>query len=113
MSVVERIERLRSTLEAAGLDGLVVSNPENRRYLSGFTGHDGGLDSAGTLLVGTRDTVLVTDGRYAEQATHECPGLRVVQRQAALAPILAEQLRELGIRRVGFEATHLTVAQRE
>lgn len=111
MSMPHRVERLRATLAASGLDALIVTNPENRRYLSGFTGHDGGLDSAGTLLVGTGESVLVTDGRYTEQATAECPGLRVVVRQAAREPLLADLLRELGYRRAGYEATHLRVAQ--
>ena len=91
----------------------MVTNPENRRYLTGFTGHDGGADSAGTLLVGLRDAVLVTDGRYIEQAASECPGLRIVKREAALQPLLVDAARELSLRRVGIEATHLTVALRD
>ena len=40
----------------------VVSSSENIRYLSGFTG------SAGVLICRQDDSVLVTDGRYTEQA---------------------------------------------
>jgi Xaa-Pro aminopeptidase len=90
-----------------------VTDPENRRYLSGFTGHDDGADSAGTLMVGLRDMVLVTDGRYPGQAAIECPGLRVVLREAATAPLATASARDFGARRLGFEATHLTVALRD
>ncbi|HEY7833764.1 MAG TPA: Xaa-Pro peptidase family protein [Ktedonobacterales bacterium] len=113
MSAHDRTERLRAGLRQQQLDGLMVTTPENRRYLTGFTGHDGGTDSAGTLLVGLGDATLITDGRYTEQAAHECPGVRVVKREGALQPVLVEAARALGLRRVGFEATHLTVALRD
>lgn len=110
MSFRERTERLRATLRQQHLDGLMVTTPENRRYLTGFTGHDGGTDSAGTLLVSLSDATLITDGRYTEQAATECPGLHAVKREGALQPALVEAIRELGLYRLGFEAAHLTVA---
>jgi Xaa-Pro aminopeptidase len=113
MSVAQRIERLRGRLRHEALDGLLVTNPENRRYLSGFTGHDDRADSAGTLLVGPHDVALITDGRYAEQAGKESPGVRAIVRLEALPPVAVEAARELGIRRLGFEAAHLTVALRD
>lgn len=105
-----RVGRLREQLAKQSLDSVLVTNPENRRYLSGFTGHDSGSDSAGALIVSERDIVLITDGRYTEQAANECPGLRVVRREGGFAPVAAKLLVELGARRTGFEATHVTVA---
>jgi Xaa-Pro aminopeptidase len=113
MRVQDRVETLRAKLGAAGLDGLLVSNPENRRYLSDFTGRDDRADSAGVLVVGAREAVLITDGRYTEQAASECPGLPVITRVGPLAPVAAELADELALRRLGYEATHLTVAQRD
>src|SRR5215469_15243851 len=108
-----RVERVRSALRGRKLDGLLVTNPENRRYLSGFSGHDSGADSAGQLVVTDSDVALITDGRYIEQAAHECPGLRVIHRQAELPPLAVQTLVELGARRVGVEAEHLTLSQWE
>jgi len=105
-----RVQRLRQTLAEGGLDALVVTNPENRRYLSGFTGHDSGTDSAGALVITSDDAVLITDGRYIEQAEHEVAGLRIKKREATLAPLLAELLTVSQATSTGFEATHLTVA---
>jgi Xaa-Pro aminopeptidase len=113
LSLTGRVERLRAALRDSNLDAFLVSNPENRRYLSGFTGHDSGADSAGTLLVTLTEIALLTDGRYTEQATNECPGLRLIKRDGEFAPLAAATLIELGARRVGFEATHVTVALRE
>ncbi|HCH09794.1 MAG TPA: hypothetical protein DEW32_11420, partial [Dehalococcoidia bacterium] len=56
-----RIENLRLQLSDHDIDGMFISMPENRRYLSGFTG------SAGYLLISAFDAVLVTDFRYVEQ----------------------------------------------
>ena len=39
----ERLRNLRRTLEAENLEAIIVTQPENRRYLSGFTGTDGVL----------------------------------------------------------------------
>lgn len=105
-----RVERLREQLANQTLDTLLVTNPENRRYLSGFTGADSGADSAGALIVSAHDIVLITDGRYTEQAANECPGLRVVKREGEFAPVVAKLLFELGARRTGIEAAHATVA---
>ena len=41
-----RLERLRTKLSESDLDAFFVSSPENRRYLSGFSG------SAGFLIIG-------------------------------------------------------------
>jgi Xaa-Pro aminopeptidase len=110
MSYVDRIERLRHTLRAQDLDGLLVTNPENRRYLTGFTGHDDREDSAGALLVGQGGAALITDGRYAEVAAAECPDLRTIVRQGPLPPAAVALAGELGVRRLGVEARHLTLA---
>src|SRR5262245_47725548 len=105
----QRLARLRAALAAQNLDAFLVTNPENRRYLSGFTGHDSGADSAGALVVTGDQVTLITDGRYLEQAAHECPGLRVVKREGEFAPLAAETIAETGAGRVGFEAAHVTV----
>jgi len=102
--VQERLQRLRTRLPDLEADALLVSQPENRRYLSGFTG------SAGYLLITPREAVLATDFRYVEQAGQQAPLYRVV-RIGADPSWLADLARDLGLRRIAFEAHHLTVAQ--
>jgi Xaa-Pro aminopeptidase len=114
MSQAARVEQVQRRLAELSLDALIVSNPHNRRYLTGFTGRDDGADSAGTLVVPTRGaTTLVTDGRYSEQAAAECPGQHVEARQGKLEPALIRILGETTARAVGIEAMHMTVARRD
>ncbi len=57
-----RIGRVRDRLAGCGVDAAVITEPANIRWLTGFTG------SNGTVVIGAAQTLLVTDGRYAEQA---------------------------------------------
>ena len=52
MSTALRLQKLRASLAQEELDAFLISSPENRRYLSGFTG------SAGYLLISETDAVL-------------------------------------------------------
>jgi Xaa-Pro aminopeptidase len=105
-----RAVSLRHSLRQQNLDGFLVTNPENRRYICGFTGHDSGADSAGSLIITGSTVILITDARYLEQAEHECPGLTIQKRDGAFDPLAASLLRSTGAARIGFEATHLTVS---
>ena len=99
----DRLARLRTRLQQQELDALLVSTPENRRYLSGFTG------SAGYLVITQQDAVLATDFRYIEQAGQQAPAFRVHRISGDLA-WLPKLLQELGVRRVGLESQNLTMA---
>lgn len=68
----KRIECLQSVLEDRQLDAILVTSPYNRRYITGFTAEDGGVDeSSGAVLVTEHNTFLLTDGRYKTQAKNE------------------------------------------
>ena len=69
----DRLERLTARFPEKELDALLISAPENRRYLSGFTG------SAGYLFITPERAVLVTDSRYTEQATNQALDFQVIQ----------------------------------
>ena len=99
----DRLDRLVARLPERELDALLISAPENRRYMSGFTG------SAGYLFITPERTVLVTDSRYTEQATNQAPDFQVIQVRGGWDWLL-EQLKETGVKRVGFESRDMTVA---
>src|SRR5918999_127992 len=105
-----RIERLRALFDEAKIDGLLISQPESRFYLSGYTGHDlPPRDSAGYLMIGKGGALLLTDPRTSEQAENEAPEYKTVvySANARVAQRLVESVQELGITKLGFEAIHL------
>ena len=98
-----RLEQLRAKYPEGDLDAFFVSSPENRRYLSGFSG------SAGFLVITKDSAVLATDFRYVEQGGQQAPDYRVHRISGGMT-WLPELFVELGVKRVGFESEHLTVA---
>ncbi len=104
-----RRECLIRQLATEGIDALLVSNPVNVTYLTGFTG-----DST-VLLLRREGLLLVSDSRYTGQLSEECPGLPVHIRSTTqkLPDAVADALKKLGIRSVGFESSAVTVAELE
>ncbi|NPA95219.1 MAG: aminopeptidase P family protein [Thermodesulfobacteria bacterium] len=106
-----RLSRLRRSLVARDLQAVLVTCPENRYYLSGFWAEDLGLgESAGCLLITRNENLLLTDGRYKEQATKEAPLFQVQLYKKGLPALLKQLFRDLDIKRCGFEPPFLPVA---
>ena len=107
---LERLARLRAALPELGAEAVLVSQPESRRYLSGYSGHDmPPRDPAGYLYVSASDAFLLTDGRTAEMAKMEAPDFEVVvYKNVELAAESIQDLsRRLGVRHLAFESIHL------
>jgi len=100
-----RLEKLREKLKTASIDAVLIENPENRRYLSGFTG------TAGMVLVTREKAFLLTDFRYTEQAKGQAPHLQVVQYGAERLKDVAKLLDDLQIETLAFEEEHVTFKQ--
>ena len=79
MNLENRRQKLRQKLDEKEIDGIFISQPENRYYLSGFEG------SSGYLLITSQDAVLATDFRYTEQAGAQAPGYRIFQITGSLS----------------------------
>jgi Xaa-Pro aminopeptidase len=110
----DRINRFRQLIQAENLDGFLISNGKNRRYLSRFTGEDTQMDeSSGSLIITQNKLILATDSRYTEQARQEAPLYEVVEYKTGLAKELPDILSGLSIRRLGFESSRLAVSQYE
>ena len=103
MSTASRLQRLRDALPGSEVDALLVSSPENRRYLSGFAG------SAGYLLISADVAVLATDFRYVEQAGSQAPDFCVVRISSGLG-WFTDLAAEHSLRSVGFEGRDVTYA---
>ena len=101
---LSRLARLRAALPETGADALLVSQPENRHYLSGFSG------SSGWLLISAQQAYIATDFRYYEQVGIECPDYVLVKITGKFADVLPDVLRQAGVKRLAFEADHATFA---
>lgn len=99
-----RLDRIRTKIGENGLDALFVSQAENRRYLSGFTG------SSGYLFITQSDAVLATDFRYVEQARGQAPDFKICQTQGAISKWLNELISSYAVKRIGFDANDISYA---
>ena len=100
---------MRRRLLDLELDGLVVSAPENIRYLSGFSG------SLGYLLISMEAAEILGDSRYWLQMEAEAPGFSLVRsgESRGLWGLVAQRLKALSLHQVGFESQQLTVDQHQ
>ena len=108
MRYAERTGRVQALLRRKKLDGLLVSQPENRRYLSGYSALDHGIaESSGCLLIPARgEPRLLTDFRFKLQAEAEAGSLAVVLYPKGLLALLKELLPDLKILTLGFESDY-------
>lgn len=107
MGYRDRIDRLRQSMAAEGLEAMLVFSPESRFYLTGFTGTNG------QVWVTPREVVFLTDGRYEAQAADEVEAdeIRVYKRLGEGVAPLIDGLSSGA--RVGFEGSGVTVAEWE
>ena len=98
----DRLNRLRRGFAEQEIDAIFISQPENRRYLSGFDG------SAGYLLITPKEKVLAADFRYLEQAKRQSPDYQVFRINGPTEDWFPELMDGSGINRLGFESRHIT-----
>ncbi len=94
---MERVERLVKALNSQNLDGLLITNNYNLRYMTGFTG------TSGVAVVSQKEAVFITDFRYTEQASKQITGYRIVEHKGTIIEEIAAVVKELGIKSLGFE----------
>jgi len=102
---MSNLERLKHRIAAEGLDAVLLLNPDNRYFATGFH------SSAGAVIATAKDAWFLTDSRYIEAATEAAAGRYHVLLHTAQHPmndmikaILAEQ----NVSRVGGESTRLS-----
>lgn len=114
----QRRQALVRRLKEDGVDTLLVTEPVNVAYLTGFTG------GASYYATTARQGVLITDSRFEEQVREECPDVgkdrggpaldvHVRPHDRTTLEATAEVLGKLGARAVGVEANRLTIGDLE
>jgi Xaa-Pro aminopeptidase len=99
----ESINSLRAWIAEQGLDAFMVSQPQNRSYLSGWLSDD--EEAAGLLLVSQQQQIAVTSTLFQEVAKREAVGWQVtVPASREFAPTIAALAQEQGWQKIGFES---------
>jgi Xaa-Pro aminopeptidase len=100
---MSHLPRIQERVKGAELDGFLITDLANIRWLTGFTG------TFGQVLVTPTDAIFLTDSRYTLQAKEQVGNMRVASFGAPkrALDLLEEQLG--GIRRLGFEAQQVVV----
>lgn len=103
--ITYRLAQLRKFLDEKKVNAVLIKKLANVNYFSGFTG-----DST-ILIITHKKNILVTDGRYLEQARNESPKFELVEQTDSLLNKVCEVLKEIGLTSVGFEENDFTVAE--
>ena len=99
---LNRIRALRDQFDQWQVDAILINNPNNRRWLTGFTGSFG-------YVILTRDrAILAPDGRYWTQARQQSPNFEVYE-FVRKAGALAKLINSAGVKRIGLEAEVVTL----
>lgn len=100
----KRQQDLRKVLDERGLDGMLITNLTNVRYISGFTG------SAASCLITPEGQYFITDGRYIEQSKAQVKGFeRFIDMNSHLSQIKDNNLNPNGFK-LAFEGDHMSYA---
>ena len=96
--VRERLDKVRAEICDQELDCLIVSSPNNRYWISGFSG------TSGTIIITKSSQYIFADSRYWEQVRLECPDFELVQVNGADTIFHMARLRDLLIAKASISA---------
>ncbi len=99
-----RIKKLRAALGSHEVDAILVINPPDIRYLTGFHGEDS------WLVVSGRSTVILSDFRFQEELA-DVEGARVVIRTGPIDRAAVDLLDRFN--HVAVQAEHMTISLRQ
>jgi Xaa-Pro aminopeptidase len=101
-----RLAGIEKEMTRRNVRAMLITNPLDVGYLSGFAGDDS------WLLVGAGRPCLITDFRYEEQAAKECPQFARLIRKGSMAEALKKLIARRRIRSLGFDPDVLTVMEK-
>lgn len=92
----------------AGAEGLLVTNPLDVGYLTGFLGGDSYL-----LMPAAGRPVVISDFRYQEELEEVAKLAEVFIRTKPITDAAADVIRQRGLGRIAVQAEHMTVGERD
>lgn len=105
-SIENRLEQVRQLMKDQDLPALMITQDNNRRYLTGFTG------DAGFLLITQQQAIFSTDSRFWEQAEKQAPAYELHQGKGRIAEWMASALEMAkNPKRIGIESDQVTISR--
>jgi len=104
-----RLKALQARLRQTKAQALLLTNPNDIRYLTGFSGED---SWALVPQQGQRVTIL-SDFRFQQQMEREAPHARAIIRKKGLPDEFQAELKRRRIERVGLQPGHVTLTVRK
>lgn len=98
-----RVEAIQHKLSELKADAVLIMNPDNVYYFSGFTG------TAGYILITSQSITLLTDFRYLDQAAEQSAHCKIVDTGNDFYQAVSESLAD--VTNVLYEEDFLTVKQ--
>jgi Xaa-Pro aminopeptidase len=103
----QRLALVRQRLRDWKLPALLVTNPRDIRYLTGFVGDD----SWALIPAAAGAPIILSDFRFQEQIAREAPHAAVRIRKESLGDELAALLGARRIRSLALQSSYVTLAQ--
>ncbi len=94
-----RLANLKKSLKNRRVDGFLITDINNVRYLTGFSG------SSGLLLITEEKSFFVTDFRYKEQSEREVKGWDIVIGKGDTVKTIKSLSQKTGIKKLGIESS--------
>ena len=108
----EAVKQFRTWIAEQGLDAFLVTQPQNRSYLSGWLNDD--TEGSGLLLVSQEQQILLTNALYVEVAAKDAVDWHVTKPASReYAPAIVTTAQEHGWQKIGFEAMELSFGEYE
>lgn len=99
-----RIVGCRRSMKKHGIAALLVTNPRDYFYLTGFTGEDS------AMLLLPRDVHVISDGRFDQALNQECPWMTRWMRRGLLNAEIAAVCKNLKQKSLAIQPSSLSVA---
>ncbi|MBQ3599884.1 MAG: aminopeptidase P family protein [Lachnospiraceae bacterium] len=100
---VKRCGQLRDIMMKHEIDGVLISNGANMRYISGFCG------GTGYLLITKEKQFIFTDSRYTVQAKEESNTFQTIEVKGAYVEAIEPYLEEEKVKKLGYESKDFLV----
>jgi len=104
-----RLKRLRTAAAAKGLSHILITNPIDVGYLTGFLGGD---SPAFIPVADAGKPTIITDFRYVEELAEFKPLVNVFVRKGSMGDAINQFLSDASVTSCGVQAETMTLAER-